>query len=280
MNYSIDKDGDRIVAWSSKRLAYQPRGWQVTYRDELRVALGSIQGGAGLLLAELASTSTEFFDIENVLLYNVGASVFTHLAERGVAIRRVASPAPPAELAGTSPTMASYRIGARPTWLDRAGVVASVHLGLPRLTSDTKAHDVWWATHGSGDSAVHISGEFGLALRVTTDARRRLNATSIVKPLLDGVIAALQTGPMPDREVVERVARMLGQPAIAVASRLSADGVLVAEHPVVKRHGPSGVQWDPVDDRCTTVVLEVVRGDVEGWQVEGTLHELDTPSVS
>ena len=41
MNYSINQKGDVVVSWSSKRLPFEPKGWQATYRDELRAALAT-----------------------------------------------------------------------------------------------------------------------------------------------------------------------------------------------------------------------------------------------
>lgn len=74
------------------------QGWMLEYRNALREALGRLDPATGpVLLAGLASGDGRRCDIENLVLYNVGLSAFTHLRCREVVLARSFAPsvAPP-----------------------------------------------------------------------------------------------------------------------------------------------------------------------------------------
>jgi len=53
-------------------LVFEPRGWEVHYRDELRPALSGLDTGVPTaLVATYQTPDDELSDVENVLLYNL-----------------------------------------------------------------------------------------------------------------------------------------------------------------------------------------------------------------
>src|SRR5690349_13545324 len=59
--YGVRVTDDAVVAWSVRRLPFEPKGWLKDYRDELRVALRSLSWAAGThLRAAYASPDREF----------------------------------------------------------------------------------------------------------------------------------------------------------------------------------------------------------------------------
>jgi hypothetical protein len=90
--YTVDGDESRVEAWSSVRLPFEPKGWLVEYRAELRNALRAMKAPAGsVLYAEYAAPEPASVELENVLLYNVGSGCYSHLALNGVICRRTVS---------------------------------------------------------------------------------------------------------------------------------------------------------------------------------------------
>lgn len=89
MDYAVTATSQAVSAWSIRRLVFEPKGWQRDFRDELRAALRGLQAQPGqVLLAEYDAPDDEVFDVEKVLLYNVGSGAYSHLCEWGIVCRR------------------------------------------------------------------------------------------------------------------------------------------------------------------------------------------------
>jgi len=92
-NWGIRADQHRVEAWSVARLQFEPRGWQVDYRNSLRSALRHLSAAHDRVLrAEYATPNHDFADLENVLLYNVSSGAYGHLLAEGLELRRFPSP--------------------------------------------------------------------------------------------------------------------------------------------------------------------------------------------
>lgn len=93
MDCSIESDRGQVTAWSTRRLSFEPQGWQVAFRNDLRATLRSLRPHAGHgLVATYAAPNEAVVDLENVLLYNVGQGCISHLLDDGASCRRVISP--------------------------------------------------------------------------------------------------------------------------------------------------------------------------------------------
>jgi len=112
MDYRIEASSSRVEACSSSRLAFEPKGWQLDYRAELRQALRALKPVSGhVLVAELLTDDDHFFDVENVLLYNVGTSNVRPVTVDGLAFRRLAS------ASRHMSYRTRYTVAAMPDWL-------------------------------------------------------------------------------------------------------------------------------------------------------------------
>src|SRR4051794_28802165 len=99
-DFVVTAGQDRVDAWSVRRLPFEPTGSMVALRDGLRSALDGLDA-SGSLRAVYSTSSADFCDAENVLLYNVGPSRFTRLASRRLTFERASTiPACPAALSG------------------------------------------------------------------------------------------------------------------------------------------------------------------------------------
>jgi hypothetical protein len=219
-------------------------------RDALRAGLAQLDASAGRVRCVYSSASTDLCDAENVLFYNVGMSSFVRLAERHVIFERArVVPTSPAVLSGPALHHHLYTgegddefghwraVGELTSWEGR----------VPRRAD--KAADWWWETR----SALHAT--FGperagqpFALRVRIGGLRRATA-SLLKPMLDGVIAALHRDASPPPEAVRRLARHLGQGEAQVRERLTSAGAALGPRELVRAYR-EGLQWNPADDLC------------------------------
>ncbi|HAF10755.1 MAG TPA: hypothetical protein DCK98_11840 [Chloroflexi bacterium] len=83
-----------VEAWSTSRLPFEPnkapaRPWLPAFRSRLRDALADLHATDGqMLVAEFATDERHLFDVENVLLYNVGLDAFQLSGRDGVRFER------------------------------------------------------------------------------------------------------------------------------------------------------------------------------------------------
>jgi hypothetical protein len=93
-----------VEAWSTARLPFEPKGWLLELRADLRTALKRLRPRDGMVLSALyGSPIRGYCDAENILVYNVGAG---HVSAAAVSRLRVErsfrSPIPPVDLNGAA----------------------------------------------------------------------------------------------------------------------------------------------------------------------------------
>ncbi len=92
--WTVDRAEHEVVGWSLQRLPFDPGGEMREYRDTLREALRALKPREGCgLVVEYSSVDPTKADLENVTLYNLGG--WSHLAQRGLMCRRLATDSPP-----------------------------------------------------------------------------------------------------------------------------------------------------------------------------------------
>jgi hypothetical protein len=254
--YAVSSSPSTVELWSMARLPFEPRGWLRDARDQLREALRALHpGGDRVVDAIYVSDDADFFDVENILLYNIGAGAFQHLARNGLRFRRQQGPVPPRPDGAAASHYHRYSIVEQVEDDGDCDVLARFRFQLPVLSSETKPHTVWWALKSGEVDIVRKDqhdGAFGLHVELGVAKEARLNLASIIKPLFDGIICGLQADDgSVDPEAVVRLATLLhvGReevvPALCDAGRaVIAGGNLVARY-------RNGVKWNPADDRCT-----------------------------
>jgi hypothetical protein len=99
---TIDDEDRTVEAWSTSRLPFEPKGWLLELRAELRTALKRVRSRDGRVLSALyGSPISGYCDAENILIYNVGASHMAAASVSGLRVERsYRSPDPPADLDG------------------------------------------------------------------------------------------------------------------------------------------------------------------------------------
>lgn len=275
-----------VEAWSTTRLLFEPSGWLVDLRAELREAVRSLTDTAGpghRLSATYTSLDQTHVDAENVLFYNVGTGCFGRPSVVGIHRRFAAPPPPPMALDGDGFHHHRYSVGAgvhSGAWTTRA-VVARWDTGpLSASTTLASAAPIWAAVRAAVRAAppagilrLGPTEAFGIEVAVMAPDATRRSLPALTKALLDGCIAALHDHDGADGdEVASRVAVKACLDQGVVALLLRPIGAPLGTRRLVHRFG-AGVQWNPADDLCASAILRLESA--ARYRITGRLLAID-----
>ena len=81
--------GNTVEVWSESRLPFEPKGWLLDMRNSVKSAVKGMKAeNEAMLHALFASDQEGFYDVENVLIYNVGGGAFANLCRKGLCFER------------------------------------------------------------------------------------------------------------------------------------------------------------------------------------------------
>jgi hypothetical protein len=280
---AIDPDRRVVQAWSTKRLPFEPRGYLFSLRAELRSALKRLRANTGGVLSALyGSPAPGFCDPENVLIYNVGASHLSGAADWGLRIERsYGCPSPPEPLEAPAEHYWRYRVAPAAedfsTWREERPLAMWSHVPMPALTDTPKPASIWYALRCAAIDvglAADPSKPFGLRLTLGLAPGEHAAPAKVVKPLVDGVVAALHSHDRTDLvEVSRRVqAQLPTQSPERIAALLGAGRPAVLGRRRLLWPRANGVQWHPADDLCLALELRLERSDRR--ELSGRLVEI------
>lgn len=231
------------------RLPFEPRGELREYRDALRAALRTLAPAPGqVLVATYLSPNREFVDAENVLLYNVGAGSYAHLAASGLSVSRVRSPDELHHL--------RYRVAAMAA-LPPGDLLATVESAMP---PDPHSPGAWWsALRPAVTLALPDTVPVAAVTLEVTLHRSGPNPrlAGIVKPLLDGLVSALHAHDGTDHDVLAPRLASFGHPEQVWSLLCSTDAAALGTRRLIRPHG-AGLAWNPADELCRALTLRVL----------------------
>ena len=261
-------------------------------RSELRSVVPQLSASpAQGLHALYVSPVRGHFDVENVLLYNVGPAAFRGSAASELVVERAEGPVPdpPAGFAGARH---HYRYEILPIdtrWRRWSAVRLLASFGQIDLGPSVQASRpsrVWYAVRRGEVEAwrpTEIPSTFGLDLVLEVPANVHLNLAAIAKPLVDGVVAAFHNHD--DRDSVEvvarRVAAQLDASVDEVRSLLGESRTSILGARRLLWPWRQGVQWNPADDLCGAFrIRRATRapapGDSDTLRLQGSLFEIES----
>ena len=275
---------ESVEAWSIKRLPFEPKGWVKDLRAALRSELKVLTWSTGNVLhARFVSNDTRAFDVENVLLYNVGNGYFANTSQTGLRLERAFAhpPAPPLDLRGETLHYHQYRLAGLDSTFHhwKAGKrLAKWAAPLPSASQMT-ASSVW-LTMKRGQAEVEKSTSddvTALMIRATVGVPPgvRTNAAGLIKPLFDGILASFHAH---DGSEVAKVSARLSEALDADSGEieellLDRDREVLGLRRLLWPWGDT-VQWNPADDRIVAAELLVAAAEPgRSLQVEGELFE-------
>lgn len=293
LSYTIvgPQEGSRKVdLWSVRRLPFEPTGWMKELRGELQDAIRSLPVQTDdVLHATYTSSDDTFVDAENVLFYNVGTGCFAKAASVGLRFERAFAPAPKSPTALDGSTLHHHRYETAPRsgafnhW-ERGETLASWTVPSIALRPQPSAASVWLSMKVEGE--IRTLGEstssegFGMTITIHQPPGRSLNLSAVIKPLLDGVIAALHSH---DGSALEDVSNRLADklatsPSTIARALKETQGACLGQRTLV-RPFQQFVQWNPADDRLVAADIVVDRNTNERpWSLSGELFLVQSKS--
>lgn len=255
-------------------------------RDELASAIRRLNAPPdNALHASYVSPAHDLCDIENVLFYNVGTSAFRAATTQGMRFERsfAQPPVTPTRVERDPRHYHRYEMRAITSgwshWLPTETAVEWQDVEIPRLGSDTKTAVVWHSLkRANGAIQRHglANGHFGLRIVMNVpDTTPIVGVSGLMKPLLDGLIAAFHRH---DGSDLDEIARRLAQQldiSTSDAARLLSDAAIAAlgERRLVWLRGV-GLQWNPRDDDCVAAEVIVRPSGRRRWTISGSLFEV------
>lgn len=256
--------GPEVNAWSVLRLPFEPKGSALAFRSALRTAIGSMPASNGTVLrAKYTSAVHDLVDLENVLLYNVGTYAFQRLATDGLVLERSFDPCEQPDPRQSSGFLHHhrYRASAEPaTWEDWVIDRDLASFGPTRLPVDEalRRPERTWMAVKSGPLQIHGSARPGTALGLELQLEGPpTDLTALIKPLIDGVIAAFHRHRpgAPGDVAPPRLAAQLGISIESVRDLLADDtGAVLGGRKLIWPR-LDGVQWNPADDRLVAIKM-------------------------
>lgn len=279
-----------IELWSSKRLPFEPKGWLFEMKDVLKKYLKLMKKEQGkILYANYKSLDHEFFDVENVLFYNVGSSAFTHLNLKGLVFERQFNNAP----LNSSHKGKEYNhyqsyflvneIIESNYWKEKDILAMWSSIPSPTLKSETKPHDVWYKMKNSPVEILKKCSpiEYGIEIIINAPISSKLNITTAIKPLLDGIISVFNyhNGYEID-EVAKRLSNTLNESKEKIRKLLLDKNLsLFGSRNLIQPYRET-FKWNPMDDNLLYVKVFVnYNNRFNEWTHSGKLFSLEKINI-
>jgi hypothetical protein len=155
-------------------------------RNDIRHHLKRLKGNGVCLQALNKSMDQSFFDVENVLFYNVGQSSFNHLNIKSLQFER-AYEYPFTVNRHHFEHYQSYKIVDQDEpishyWKKKRTLATWENIPIPKLSSETKPHTIW---HAMKTGLVHIldrtkSAFYGLEVTIKAPIHTQVHLVSIM----------------------------------------------------------------------------------------------------
>lgn len=249
-DFGVELAKDSVRAWNTTRLSFEPKGEQLVYRAQLRQALLDLKpSDSALLCAEYATPDSDFADLENVLLYNLGWRYYRHLAANGLVCRRIVS--------GDRLHHVVYHLR-RPS-SDAPFKGSAIARAVASKPAYPEGPAGWWAAFRP---AIHVLkaaqpvDEFTVTAEIGTGWNVS-RAVSSLKPMLDGLISALHAHDGSNKDHIVRNLEHLSDPYEVWEALNNDDTAVLGQRRLVRPHG-KGIAWNPADERCSA--FRVVPG--------------------
>jgi hypothetical protein len=212
VNYrvTVRTPGSDVEAWSSIRLPFEPKGWLLDFRRELAQACRALTAGPRQVLhAVYTSADYRLVDVENVLTYNLGTAAIRAAAQHGLILERAYSPVHD----GCNHHHYRYRLtdrGQRWSHWSAGEPLGSIGFAAPAEAFREPTAGRWWLAARRAGLTAHkqttsVPDWLALRVRVSPPERWRGSLASLVKPLTDGLVAAMHAHEGPVDPVLGRV---------------------------------------------------------------------------
>jgi hypothetical protein len=267
--YFIDDSAGRLRMWSQSRMPLQPVGPMLEARARIAAVLRRNDAPSEAILScTYSSMIAGPFDVENVLVYNIGTGAFARPSKNGLSVKRLWDYPSTAPDGKQYQHFCEYRFRSAP--IDLSGIV---EFEFPP-TSFASIFDVWWSATPHVPASRPHGGAYGLLIKLGLP-RPLMNPGHSLKKIVDGIVVALQVDPFPESLAVDRLAAKHHVDRQAIVDRLTIGGKIFSLAPGRRSVLPyrDHVQWVPADQLCEECTLLVKVSDLPTCNV--VVYELN-----
>jgi len=294
-NFHIEEPDDKkntVELWSISRLPFEPKGWLLDMRNSLRLAIKKMEPGEeSVFKAVYTSNQLDFYDTENILIYNVGTGAFGPLCQKGLFLeRRIQSPQQLAhKLPGKYLHHHLYSYSAfnnEPFWKKTKRLAHWDDIMCKPLKGEIKPHSIWYQFKKGYKSGpvgeFQYSSYYGIYLIINAPYKTKLNTAGIIKPLLDGIISAFHNHVFEiDETVIERLSIKLNEKKDVISNMLLDKEIAVLGPRNLIHPFRQGVQWNPSDDLFMQIEVKINKSNHDSnWSLSGDIYALEAITQS
>lgn len=277
----VDQEKNLVEMWSKKRMPFEPKGWLLELREDMKKLIKQIiPRKQAILHASYHSKIIESFDLENILFYNIGASCFSAVVREGIRFERVFANAPAVEGTEEFPHYHKYQLQKKQGdflyWKRGAPKYYFQSITIPKLKPEIVWHSMLTQSEMKVDKSLKKSDKFGLCITLAIPNRMNTNAASVVKPLFDGVIASFhQHNGMDIDEISDRLSMKLDADSKGLKELLLNDASNLLGRRRLLWLRDQGVQWNPRDDDCVAGELLIRKVKVNDYHISGHIFKCE-----
>lgn len=223
-------------------------------------------------------TGTGSFDLENVLFYNIGSAPFRPFATNRIFAKNCSNQETTDEGA-EFPHRYVYKIcdseNQTDFWGKHTLAAEWESLSVPVSLSSNKAV-VYWRALRENPEKVHSyhnlqGSSFGVKIKLSVPKTKTVNLTSVVKPMLDGVICAFHSA---DQCLQKESSLIASRLDVTEQQLLSTDNDILGPHRFIYPYRENSVKWNPKDNHCLAFEIEAEHNDDGSCRFSGGIYDL------
>ncbi|WP_194840956.1 DUF6946 family protein [Filobacillus milosensis] len=284
-NYYIkntsNSHNQKVELWSTKRLQFEPKNWMKDMRNDLKNELKQITSTEnGTLYAMFCTNDNKsWFDVENVLLYNVGVGAFSQIGDNNFIIEQSLENVPHLNNSPKFNHYHQYNYGKDFDLYWQKDDVLATWRDMKLSSLKDKPHEYWYQMKLSNietyAKSLNKNSKFGLKLNIGVPIGKNVNLTSVCKPLIDGIVSSLHCYSGEDiDEVSKRLGVQLDIAESHIAEMLLEEyNAILGSHNVVRRF-QKGIQWNPADDFCFQIAIKTFDSNETNFKINGEIYTL------
>jgi len=277
VDYYIDSDASRVIAWSTACIPFGPRDpdWRLVFRNELKSAISGLSPvGAKALYAAYRSPSMAYADVENLLVYNVLGDTCNAVTTNGLVFERFYQILRDSPVQLSSPARHQYEyalVDEPPLSIEGKDNRLLASLSFESTASALRSCAGVWHAVKTGTVTLarrsYVKKPWGISIIIDTPSSSTITCSKIVKHLMDGIASALHCH---DGSDIDYLSEQLGK-SPGLCDEVSARSLLMdcsdalfgTTNLLYRYRQSSGVKWNPKDEYCTYCSMRCRYGLVE-----------------
>ena len=281
--FFVEKSEQSIIVFSQFRIPFDmPKsGGEIRkiFKNDLIKAIKNIKPfGNCILSAKYGTTKKSFFDIENVLFYNIGTANFKPFTNQGVVFSAVSEEEiielrKKYNIPDEYTDYYEYQLIENQKQKECNSLLAELKNIPLKCLGVTPA--LTWETIRKNESNIRVCNSidcdcgdtFSIALEITKPKNLSFNIMTAMKPLLDGLICAFHSSQFTENELDYFSQKLNCNKSLLAENPIEVLGERESQYLQIYRNN---VKWNPADDLCDYVTIFVQEGN--DWLVSGRIY--------